>query len=50
MTIYLVKGWIGATNEDDCYQCIGIDTETFKIVDNEELIFEDDLPDEQWLS
>ena len=48
--VYLVKGWIGATNEDDCYQCIGIDTETFKIVDNEELIFEDDLPDEQWLS
>ena len=31
MTIYLVKGWIGATNEDDCYQCIGIDTEIFRL-------------------
>lgn len=50
MTIYLVKGWIDATDEDDWFQRIGIDTETFEVVDNEELIFEDDLPDEQWLS
>ena len=50
MIIYLEKGWIDATNEEDCYQCIGVDTETFKVVDDEELIFEYDLPDDQWLS
>ena len=44
MTVYLEKGWIDATNEEDYYQCIGIDTHTFEIVDKEELIFEEDLP------
>ena len=50
MTVYLEKGWVDATNEEDYYQCIGVDTETFKVVDDEELIFEDDLPDQQRLS
>ncbi len=45
MTVYLEKGWIDATNEEDYYQCIGIDTHTFEIVDKEELIFEEDLPE-----
>jgi len=36
MTVYLEKGWIDITNEEDYYQCIGIDIETFKVVDKEE--------------
>ena len=47
MIIYLEKGWIDATNEEDYYQCIGVNTETFKVVDDEELIFKYDLPDQQ---
>ena len=45
MTVYLEQGWVDATNEEDYYQCIGIDTHTFEIVDKEELIFEEDLPE-----
>jgi len=43
--IYLVKGWTDATCEDDWFQCIGIDKNTFEIVDRKELIFESDVPD-----
>lgn len=47
MTVYLEKGWVNTTNEEDWYQCIGVNTETFKVVDDEELIFKYDLPDQQ---
>ena len=46
MIQYLCKGWVDATDEDDWFQCIGVDTETFLPVDVEELVFESDLPDE----
>ena len=49
MIQYLCKGWIDATDEEDWFQCIGVDTETFLPVDTKELIFESDLPDECWL-
>jgi len=47
--VYLVKGWIDATKEDDWFQCIGIDTETFEVVDKEELVFELDIPDTNYV-
>ena len=49
MIQYLCKGWIDATDEEDWFQCIGVDTETFLPVDVEELIFEEDLPDKEYL-
>jgi hypothetical protein len=47
--IYLVKGYVDATDEDDWFQCIGIDKNTFEVVDKEELIFESDIPDTSYI-
>ena len=47
--IYLVKGYVDAINEEDWFQCIGINTKTFEIVDKEKLIFESDLPDNSYV-
>lgn len=47
--IYLVKGYTDATCEEDWFQCIGINKNTFKIVDKEELIFESDIPDTSYV-
>ena len=50
MIVYLEKGYIDTTDEENRYQYIGVDTETFKVIDDGELVFESDLPNEQWLS
>lgn len=47
--VYLTKGWRDSVDEEDWFQCIGIDTETFEIVDKEELIFESDIPDTSYV-
>ncbi len=47
--IYLVKGYVDATSEEDWFQCIGINPKTFEIEDKEELIFESDIPDTSYV-
>ena len=43
--IYFQRGFIDATDEQDVFQCVGIEAETGKIFDDSELIYFDDVPD-----